>query len=260
MSATTEETPNIVLFLADKTEGTQVSHFLRQWENIIFAVIALIIVVVVSYFSARRLKMVPGKLQNFAEILVGGIDDFVCGILGPSGREYTPFIGTLFIYILVMNFMGLIPFLKSATASWSVTLAMALCVFVYVQYSAFRNLGISGYFDHLMGKPRGMMALTLIMPIFMFFMHFTTELIRPLTLSLRLRSNIWGDEVLMAVMMKFGIAGLPLLFFDILIAIMKCVVQAVVFCLLTTIYFALTMEHDEKKKEEGTIEGVKNGI
>jgi F-type H+-transporting ATPase subunit a len=112
----------------------------------------------------------------------------------------------------------------------------------------------------MMGKPRGVMAFTLIMPLFMFFMHFVGELIRPLTLSLRLRSNMWGDEVLMAIMMKFGIAGLPLLFFDILIAIMKCVVQAVVFCLLTTIYFALIMEHDEEKKEERTIEGVKNGI
>ncbi|MDD5634407.1 MAG: F0F1 ATP synthase subunit A [Candidatus Omnitrophica bacterium] len=255
------ELPNIVRLLAEKFEGTPLAHFLMRWENIIFASAVMVAIILAAYFSARKCKMVPGKLQNVAEIVAGGIDDFVCGILGPEGRRYTPFIGTLFIYIISMNLLGLIPFMKSATASLSITLALALCVFVYVEYAALRNFGFFGYFYHLMEKPKGLMAATIIMPLFMFLIHFISEIIRPLTLSLRLRSNMWGDEILLAIMSKFGLQGLPLLFFDTLIALLKCVVQALVFCLLATIYFALATAHEEKKKEEEeNMEGVKNGL
>ena len=246
------ELPNIITFLAEKLQGTPFGQPLRQWENMIFAWGVLIFIAVVGYLAARNCKMMPGKLQNLGELVAGGIDDFVCGILGPKGGKYTPFIGTLFLYIIIMNLLGLVPFMKASTSSWSVTLALALCVFVYVQYSAFKNLGFLGYFDHLMGRPRGVMAATIILPVFMFFMHFVSEMVRPLTLSLRLRSNMWGDEVVLAIMSRFGIEGLPLLFFNTLLGLLKCVVQAVVFCLLTTIYFALVVAHEEEKEiEEG---------
>jgi F-type H+-transporting ATPase subunit a len=79
----------------------------------------------------------------------------------------------------------------------------------------------------------------------MFFLHIVSELVRPLSLSLRLRSNIWGDDMLLAVAANFGIGGIPLLFFGALLAIIASVVQAIVFCLLTTIYFAFIMEYTE---------------
>jgi len=72
------------------------------------------------------------------------------------------------------------------------------------------------------------------------------ELVKPLSLSLRLRSNIWGDDMLLAIMAKFGLPGLPMLLFNTILAIIAGVVQAVVFCLLTTIYFALILPHEEE--------------
>jgi F-type H+-transporting ATPase subunit a len=219
--------------------------YLARYENILFSLLVGCAVSLLAYFAGRKKDAVPKRLQAAAELFAGLLDDFVCVIIGPKGRAFTPFIGTLFIYILSMNLLGLIPFMKSSTSSWSTTLALALCVFVYVQYTAFRELGFRGYLDHLAGRPRGVMALSILLPLVMFFLHIVSELVRPLSLSLRLRSNIWGDDMLLAVAANFGIGGIPLLFFGALLAIIASVVQAIVFCLLTTIYFAFIMEYTE---------------
>ncbi|MFA6357714.1 MAG: F0F1 ATP synthase subunit A [Candidatus Omnitrophota bacterium] len=240
------ELPDIFAILATKFPENNFFKFVYLWENISYSLVLVLILGVFAFFACRKKSLIPGRLQNVAEAIVGGLDDFVCGILGPSGRRYTPFIGTLFIYILFMNLAGLIPFIKSPTASWSTTLALALCVFFYVQYAAIKELGFLGYLDHLAGKPRGVLAFTIIMPLFMFVLHIVTELIRPLSLSLRLRGNIWGDEILLGLLSGFGITGLPLLFFNMLMATLAAVVQAAVFCLLTTIYFALVLNHEEE--------------
>ena len=241
------EMPNIFAILAEKFPGNIFFKFAYLWENVSFSLLIVLVLGVLAFFVCRKKSLIPGsRLQVAAELIVGGLDDFVCGIIGPRGRKYTPFIGSLFIYILLMNLSGLIPFMKASTASWSTTLALALCVFFYVQYTAIRELGFLGYLDHLAGKPRGVLAFTVIMPLFMLILHILTELIRPLSLSLRLRGNIWGDEVLIALLSRFGIKGLPLLLFNMSMGILASVVQAAVFCLLTTIYLALVLNHEEE--------------
>jgi len=241
------ELPNIFSVLAEKFPGSPFFKFTHLWENIIFSLLIVFMLGLLAFLAARRRTLVPaGRLQTAFELIAGGLDDFVCGIMGPKGRKFTPFIGTLFIYILCMNLSGLIPFMKASTASWSTTLALALCVFIYVQYTAIRELGFLGYLDHLAGQQRGALAWTIIMPLFMLILHILTEFIRPISLSMRLRGNIWGDEVLIALLAGFGIKGLPLLFFNMLMGVLAAVVQASVFCLLTTIYLALVLNHEEE--------------
>ncbi len=208
------ELPDVVGFLAEKFHGTILGDYLVSFSSIIYSLIIVLSLSLVFYFATRKKKLVPGRFQCALEILAGGMDDFVCGIIGPKGRKYTPFIGTLFIYILCMNLLGLIPFMKSPSSSWSNTLALALCVFFYVQYTAFREMGFLGYIDHLLGKPRGIMAFSVFIPVMIFFIHVVAELIRPISLSLRLRSNIWGDDMLLAVLAGFGLQGVPLLLFS----------------------------------------------
>lgn len=240
------ELPNLVRLLEKAVAHTPLANFLALWENIIFSGLIILIISLIAYLASRKPALIPGRLQNTVEILAGGLDDFVCGVLGPQGRRFTPFIGTLFIYILFMNLFGLIPMMKSPTSSWSTTLALALCVFFYVQYTAIKELGVLGYVDHLLGKPRGALAFSVFIPLLMFMLHVVSEFfVRPLSLSLRLRSNIWGEEMLFAVIAKFGVGGVPLLFFNSLLAIMAALVQAVVFCLLSTIYFSLVLPHPE---------------
>ncbi|MDD4878934.1 MAG: F0F1 ATP synthase subunit A [Candidatus Omnitrophica bacterium] len=240
------ELQNFVGLIAEKLEGTPFSHFLLIWENVIFSLIIVAIISLLAYFASRKSSMIPGRLQLFMEMVVGGLDDFVCGILGPDGKRFTPFIGTLFIYILFMNLFGLIPFFKSSTANLSTTVALALCVFLYVQYTAIKENGLLGYIDHLMGNPRGIIAFTVFIPVLLFFIHIISELVKPVSLALRLRSNIWAEDMLLAVSAQFGIGGVPLFLFNMLLVILSGIMQAVVFSLLTTVYFALVMPHHEE--------------
>ncbi|MDD5166798.1 MAG: F0F1 ATP synthase subunit A [Candidatus Omnitrophica bacterium] len=245
---TNTELPNLVTLLESIFKNTPWAPYLILWENIIFSLIIAGIILLIAFFACRKKRLIPGRLQNAVEVIVGGLDEFVCGIMGPKGRRYTPFIGTLFIYILFMNLSGLVPFMKSATSSWSVTLALALCVFVYVQYTGFKELGFFGYVDMLMEKPTGFVKFSVVIPLLMLIIHLVSELVKPLTLSLRLRSNIWGDDLLLGVLASFGMKGVPLLLFSSFLAIVAAVVQATVFSLLTTIYFAfILLGHEEKK-------------
>ncbi|MCX5686327.1 MAG: F0F1 ATP synthase subunit A [Candidatus Omnitrophica bacterium] len=239
------ELPNAVTVLEKIFKGTRIAEFLKTWENPIFSLVIILAISAVAYSASRRTRLVPARLQAAFEIFVGGIDDFVCGIIGPAGRRYTPFIGTLFLYILIMNLSGLIPLMKAPTTSWSTTLALAICVFIYVQYAAVRERGLLGYIDYLLDKPRGIVAFSVFIPLMLLIINIVSQLVRPISLSLRLRSNIWGDDMLIAVLAGFGLKGVPLLFFNFFIIILASIVQAVVFCLLTTIYFALALSHEE---------------
>jgi len=239
------ELPNIVSLLAAKFAGTAFSAFLLRWEDTIYSVIIALLIAAAVYLGTRRMRIVPGRFQNFLELLFGGIDDFVVSVLGHRGRRHVPFLGTLFIYVFVMDLFSLVPFFKSPVSNWSVTLALALCVFVYVQFTAFKELGALGYLDHLASRPRGFLAWSIIMPVMLFGMHIIAELVRPITLSLRLRTNIWGEDLILSMLTHLGLEGLPLLFAMTLLALMTAVVQAVVFSLLAMVYLALVTNHEE---------------
>src|SRR3989338_5445307 len=201
---TQHELPNLVTLLADRLKDAPFSHFLHVWQNVIFSLIIVCIISLIAYLASRKGSLIPGRLQVLVEMVVGGLDDFVCGILGPRGTRFTPFIGTLFIYIFFMNLFGLIPFMKSPTSSLSTTAALAICVFLYVQYTSVKEMGFLGYLDHLMGNPRGIIAFSIFIPVLMLFIHITTEFVRPLSLCLRLGNNILAEDSLLAVISSFG--------------------------------------------------------
>ena len=241
------EAPNIVTLLAHCLKGKPFAGYLLTWQDVIFSGIVIGMLILIAFKASRKIASLPGRLQSACELYVGLIDDFVCGVIGQKGRQFVPFIGTLFIYILFMNLFGLIPLMKSPTSNWSTTLALALCVFVYVQYCSFKELGFKGYMDHLAGNPRGILAYFVFVPVTIFVIHVVAELVRPISLSLRLRSNIWGDDALLAVVSGFGLSGVPLLIFSTVLTIIASVVQALVFSLLTTIYFALVLVHPDEE-------------
>lgn len=241
------EFPNIVGLIAELNSDNAFGHFLHTWESAIYSLVVVALVAYVAYVATRaRVLGVPGRLQSAAEFLVTFVDDFVCGVLGPRGRKFTPFIGTLFIYILASNYIGLIPFLKSPNADWSTTMALSLIVFFYVQFTAFKELGFLGYFDHLAGQPRGAMAMTLVMPVFMLVLHVVSELVRPLSLSLRLRSNVYGDDMILALFASWGLKdGFLWLFPNFILVLLTSTIQAAVFSILTVVYFSLIMKPEE---------------
>ena len=174
-----------------------------HWENIIFAFIVLVFLCLLSLRVYANRTMMPGKLQNAVEMIVEGLFNFFSSILGKDAAKYTPFLGTLFIYILLMNWMGILPLFKSPSSSATITVSLALIVFVYAQYTGFRRLGVAGWVFHMMGEPRSAISWALVplnLPI-----HLIGELAKPLSLSLRLFGNITGEDVLIAAFTGVGI-------------------------------------------------------
>jgi len=246
------ELPNLITVLVGLLPESSFTHFLHKWENFIFSLLCVVFLGLIVSAATRHSKLVPGRLQNAIEILVESLDNFICGVLGPQGRRYVPFLGSLFIYILFMNLSGLVPGMKSPTANLNQTLALAVCVFLYVQYTGMRNLGIKGYISHMAGDPRDPITFALV-PI-MLPLHIIGELAKPLSLSLRLFGNITGEDVLIVIFVTLGIGvigflnlplGVPLQVPFIFLAILTSTIQALVFTLLSTVYFLMMMPHEE---------------
>lgn len=248
----TPELPNFITLLYEKFGKVALIGFMHHWENVVFSWMIAILICVVAYLAYRKRTLIPGELQNLVELVIETLDNFVSGILGSQGRRFTPFLGTIFIYIFFMNMFGLIPGMKSPTSNLNTTVSLAICVFFYVQYTGIRSLGIVGYLAHMAGNPSDLVTWLLVpinIPI-----HVIEELAKPLSLSLRLFGNITGEDVLITVFVGLGVSalsflhlpvGLPLQLPFIFLALLTGTIQALVFTLLSTIYFSLMLPHDE---------------
>ncbi len=231
---------------------------LNRFQDVVYALLVGLILIVVARLGARRMKLVPGRVQNVVEAFIDGFRSFIIGILGPQGERYVPFLGTLFVYIWFMNLFGLVPLMKSPTSRLNTTAALAVCVFLYVQWIGIRGLGLLGYLRHLAGDPQdivGWLLVPLMLPL-----HIISELARPVSLSLRLFGNILGEDVLIGVFAGLGIAvlafthlpvGLPLHLPFILLSLLMSTVQALVFTLLSTVYILQVLPHEEGEGHEG---------
>ena len=212
------------------------------------------ILVIFALIARNKKEVVPRGLQNFAEQVVESANGFTVGIIGPGGERYTPLIGTVFLYILISNLIGIIPGLHSPTANISVTLALGVTVFLYVQYEGIRTNGPIKYIGHFMGP---MWQLSWLM----FPVELISEIVRPFTLAIRLFGNIFGEDVILMVLAGLGVEllhvpGLPLHFPVLFLSVITAVVQALVFSMLTCIYLLLAThhEHEGAHGEEGAID------
>jgi F-type H+-transporting ATPase subunit a len=205
-----------------------------------------VVIAILAILTTRRLKKVPtSTTQNLVELIVSSLNNFVVGIIGPKGEKYTPFIGTLFIYILCMNLLGLIPTLRSPTSSINITLSLALIVFVTYNVAGIMETGFRRWFRHLLGDPIWLAPL-------MFPIHLVGEFARPLSLSIRLYGNIFGEETILAVLAGMSIliipyvVAIPLQFPMMLFAVFTSFIQALVFSTLTTIYISIAVSTHEE--------------
>jgi F-type H+-transporting ATPase subunit a len=212
--------------------------------NTYFAVIVLVLFFI---FVTRKLKRLPeGKGQTLLELFVGGIIDFFGGILGDHGKKYVPFVGSYFIFILTLNYLGLIPGFQSPTADLNTTLALGITAVLGVQIIAIKENGLVGYLKHLIGDPP-------LLGILMFPLEVIAQLSRAGSLSIRLFGNIFGEESVIAELTKLGLGILilnaipflplqvPMLFFGLFGGFL----QAFVFTILISIYIVMFIEHDE---------------
>lgn len=248
---------NWVTLLANSMGDTPLAQALVKYEKVIFS--AIIIVLIAWFCSAvhRRRSLVPGKLQLLLENIVLMLDGLVCGVIGPKGRAYTPFIGSLFIYILVSNLYGSVLLQNSATAYITTTAPLALAVFFYVQWIGLTKNGPLGYLYHLAGSPKdafGWCLVPLNLPL-----HILGEFSKPVSLMFRLYGNVMAGHILVAVFLGLGLqmlkplhvpVGVPLHFPFLFLEILVGLIQAFVFSLLSTVYIAAMLPHDDHDHAE----------
>ena len=247
------EVPNLFVLLSHYFYESEFFTFLEHWSAVIFAIIAAIILAICFHLATRKRALIPGKAQNFVEFLVGAVRNGVIDILGPKGEPFVPFIATLFVYVVLMNWLVLIPFFKPPSSSLNVTLGLALTVFFYIQYLNIKHHGFFGFLHHMAGSPKSIFE-WILAPL-MFPIELLTQLARPLTLSLRLFGNIFGEDILIGIFSLFGVAalaafnapiGLPFQAPFLFLALFTGVLQGLVFCYLTTIYILLSFPHEEE--------------
>jgi len=199
---------------------------------VVYTWIVIGILLVLSKLATSSIKLVPGGMQNFMEVVVDGVENMVIDTMGEHGRPFFPLIATLAIFILVSNLIGLIPGFFPPTANINTTAACAIIVFLSTHIVGIKHHG-THYLKHFLG-PIWWLA-----PV-MFFIEVIGHLSRPVSLTLRLFGNMNGHELVL--MIFFGLAPflvpLPMMLMGVLVSF----IQAFVFMLLAMIYIQGSLE------------------
>ncbi len=194
--------------------------------------------------SAGRPSVKPTRFQA----LIEGYLRFVRGMLkdniGESGLKYTPLIAAIGLFIFFSNLLGMVPGLEAPTGNMNTNLAMALIVFLYYNFEGIREHGLS-YFKHFMGPIKPLAP-------FFFVVEVISHIARPITLSLRLFANMKGGAILLlalvgiAIKNPFTMALSPVaLVFIIAIKFLAVFIQTYVFMILSVVYLAGAIVHEE---------------
>lgn len=203
-----------------------------------YAFLASAILIGVSLAIRGSLALVPKGTQNFIEVLVEALVKLADENIGHHwGKHFFPLIGTIGLYILVCNFMGLIPGFASPTSNINMTASMAVPVFLATHYYGIKVHGIK-YINHFLGPIRSIAALPLM--ILMFFVEFIGHLVRPVTLSVRLFGNMIAKHMILFALGLLAPWVVPVAILG--LGVLVSVIQAFVFVLLTALYLAGAVE------------------
>ena len=222
------------LFLVKLFEAIGLGHFAHVGTHILYSWFVMLVLIGLGTVAAKNPQLIPSPLQNFFEIVIGGIEDFMVETIGGEGRWLFPLAGTLFLYIFVSNLIGLVPGLFPPTANINTTLSCALVVFCMTHFIGVKYHGIA-YVKHFCGPVWWLVPLVFIIEV---IGHFA----RILSLTFRLFGNMMGHEIVLTIFFAMAglfLAPLPIMAMGIFVAF----VQAFVFFLLSIIYFSGSMEH-----------------
>ncbi|MBT0664837.1 F0F1 ATP synthase subunit A [Geobacter pelophilus] len=202
-------------------------------DAIAYTWLIMILLLIVSKLATSNIKSVPSGLQNFMEVVVGGIENMLIETMGEHGKPFFPLIATLAIFILVSNLIGLVPGFFPPTANINTTAACAVIVFVMTHVVGIKHHG-AAYVKHFMGP------IIWLAPM-MFFIEVIGHLSRVVSLTLRLFGNMNGHELVL--MIFFGLAPFIVPMPMMLMGVLVSFIQAFVFMLLAMIYIQGSLEH-----------------
>ncbi|MEN3941355.1 F0F1 ATP synthase subunit A [Prosthecobacter sp. SYSU 5D2] len=268
--------------------GERESFWAFVTNSCLVAAIVTGVIIWMANKATSKMTLIPHPWQNFFESIIEAVYNQVEAIVGPKQAPRAfPLLATLFIFILVSNYFGLLPgvgtigwghgygvlsmthitepLLRPATADLNMTLGMALCFMLVWFYLTIRELGVWGFIKHTFGAKGGATGIMGIFIALVFLLVGAIEIVsimfRPGSLSLRLFGNIYAGETLLHTMMtlgdmfglgavgKFIIATIaPIPFY--FMELLVGLLQAAVFTLLCAVYIQLSTTHDEHHGEE----------
>ncbi len=222
------------LFFVKLFEMIGLDHFAHEYPHVVYSWVVMSLLMIAGAVASKNITMIPAKMQNFFEVVISSIEEFMVENTGEEGRWLLPLAATVFIYVFVGNLIGLVPGFFPPTASINTTLSCALVVVVFTHVIGIKYHGVK-YIKHFMGPVWWMSPL-------IFMIEIIGHLARILSLTFRLFGNMMGHEIVLAIL--FALAGaflapLPIMALGIFVAF----VQAFVFFLLSIIYFTGAMEH-----------------
>lgn len=195
-------------------------------------ILAAIVIVAASLLLRRQLSVEsPGTFQQSMESVVEFVRSMNEEVIGHDSLRYVGMVGTLGIFIMLCNVMGLVPTLGTATGHIEVTLGCAVAVFVYYNFQAIRHHGVFGYLKHLWGP-------VLLMGFLMFPIEVFGNVFRMLSLSVRLYANMFVGDVLESVFTGLIPVGVPAAFMA--LHLFVSALQAYIFMLLPAVYISLS--------------------
>ncbi|MET0515003.1 MAG: F0F1 ATP synthase subunit A [Nitrospiraceae bacterium] len=206
-------------------------------EPVITTWAIMLLFLALSWVTTRDLRQDPGPRQVVLEGLIGAMDGAVREVLPTAAAQVLPFIGTLWMFVVVANLIGIIPGLHSPTGVLSTTAALAVLVFVSVHWFGIRSEGVRAYLTHYLTPS----------PIMLPF-HLMSEVTRTVALAIRLSGNMMSLE--MAVLLVLLVAGflvpVPLL----ILHVVEALIQAYIFGMLALIYIASAIQSQFRQSEK----------
>jgi len=227
-----------------------------------FGFLCMGIVVGVAILARLSMRVAPTGVQNLLEWLVETVDGLARDILGAAAARFLPFFAALFLFILTSNLIGLIPGCMSPTASYHTNLAMALTVLAVTQYAGVKAHGFVGYLGHFMPPPCPWWLKWSLMWWMWPLIHLLEQVIRPVSLTVRLFGNIYAKEVLLLMLSVITVvffrspdtfvkmlSVVPFVLRPaiILLGTLVSIVQAAVFTILAMVFVSLAMEGHEEE-------------
>lgn len=187
----------------------------------------MLLMLISSWLITRRIVsgLHISRWQNVLEVIVLGVKDQIEEVGLKQSRRYLPFIGTLFLFILLSNLLGVFPWFYPPTGSLSTTAALALCVFIAVPFYGVRQQGIRAYLTSYI-KPT-----VLMLPF-----NIISEISRTLALAIRLFGNMMSGAMIIAILLMVTPFIFPILIN--ILHLLTGAIQAYIFSILATVYIA----------------------
>jgi F-type H+-transporting ATPase subunit a len=264
-------------FLSNKEPKGIVDFSVIHWDTVFFSVALALLFAGSFYFAARTAKAgVPGKFQNFVELVVEFVDTQVKDSFHGTNKLLAPLALTIFCWVLLFNAMDILPVdllpwaahgvgiehLKVVpTTDLNTTFAMALTVFVLIIYYSIKMKGLGGFIGELTLQPfvsKNIIVKVLLIPVNL-LLEIVPFLARPISLSLRLYGNLFAGEMIFLLLAALtlhgvhqlsGVGGWALLVAQFALAFLWAVfhllvitLQAFIFMVLTIVYLSMAQEH-----------------